>query len=128
MQVLGKVTADENRNLEERSRKAAREGLEIKEITVKRTLPQDQANQIIKELWFDAVRKANEHITEFNEASGRSWRIGEIVFGVPNNEQRQNRSAKGGYRDEFDALLSGRDESGLAGAEKISLVADVTFK
>jgi len=127
VKVLSRVPAEENRNLEERARKAARVGLSIGDISVNRALPQDVANQIVKSLWFEAVRKVNEHLKEFEEASGRQWRIGDIVFGVPNNGGQQ-RSVKGGYRDEIDDFLSGLVESGLAGAEKISLVADVTLK
>jgi hypothetical protein len=129
VQAIAKVPADENRNLQERARRSAREGLEFGDITVKRTLPQDQVNQIVKELWFDTVRRVNEHIAEFNKQSGRNWRIGDIQFGVPASGQRENqRSVKGAYREDIDDVLGDLVESGLSGAEKISLTADVTLR
>lgn len=127
--AIAKVPAEQNRNLQERARKAAREGLEFGEITVKRSLPQDQVNQIVKDLWFDAVLRVEDHIQEFNKRSSRTWRIGDIVFGVPGNGQRESqRFSKGGYREDVDDVLGDLVESGLAGAEKISLIADVTLK
>jgi hypothetical protein len=128
VQAIAKVPAEENRNLEERARKAGREGLELGEIAVKRALPQDQVNQIVKELWFDAVRKTREHIVEFNEASGRQWRLGDIVFGVPGSGQQPRQFAKGGYREDATESLADLVESGLSGADKISLIAEVTLK
>ena len=129
VEAIVKVPAEQNRNLQERARMAAREGLEFGEIAVKRSLPQDQVNQIVKDLWFDAVQRVKEHIEEFNKRSGRTWRIGDIVFGVPGNGLREGqRLGKGGYREDVNDVLGDLVESGLAGAEKISLIADVTLK
>ena len=129
VEAIVKVSAEQNRNLQERARKAAREGLEFGEINVKRTLPQDQVNQIVKELWFEAVDRVEAHIDEFNKRSNRQWRIGDIVFGVPGSAQQQGqRLGKGAYREDVEDVLGNLVESGLAGAEKISLTADVTLK
>ena len=121
VQVLARISSEQNRNLEERARKASREGLEITEIRVKAALPQDQVNQIIKDLWFETVERINTHIADFNRVSGRQWRVGRIEYGVPSGN-RVPVSSKGGYREEVDDL------TGLSGAEKISLTAQVTLK
>ena len=70
---MAKIPAKENRNLEERAARANREGLEFGHVQVSRNLPQDQVNQIIKELWFEAVEKVTEHLADFNRASGRQY-------------------------------------------------------
>jgi hypothetical protein len=127
LKALAKVAADQNRNLEERARKANREGLEFGQIAVNRALTQDQVGQVMKELWFEAVSKVNEHLVEFNRASGRQWRIGDVILGAPDGGFRA-RNAKGGYREELDDMLGDLVESGLSGAEKVSLIANVTLK
>jgi len=127
LKALAKVSADQNRNLVERARLANREGLEFGTISVNRSLRQDEVNQIMKELWFEAVSKANENLPEFNRVSGRQWRIGDVVLGTPDGGNR-NRNVKGGYREEMDDLLGELMESGLSGIEKVSLIAGVTLK
>lgn len=115
--------------MKERSAAANREGLEFDDVRVScRNLPQDQANQIIKELWFDAVEKVTAHLNEFNRASGRQWRIGDIALGVPGVGRSSGRSAKGGYSEEPDEPFDKFMESGFSGVEKISLTANVTLK
>ena len=81
----------------------------------------------MKELWFEAVSKVNEYLPEFNRVSGRQWRIGDVVLGTPDGGHC-SRNTKGGYRDEVDDMLGDLMESGLAGAEKVSLIANVTLK
>ncbi len=128
LKAMAKVPASENRKLKERSAAANREGLEFDDVRVSRNLPQDQANQIIKELWFDAVEKVTAHLDEFNRASGRQWRIGDIALGVPGVGRSSGRSAKGGYSEEPDEPFDKFMESGFSGVEKISLTANVTLK
>ena len=127
LRVLAKVPSDQNRNLEERARKANRIGLELSDINVKRARPQDEVNQIMKDLWFDAVGKVRGHIAEFKEVSGRDWRMGDITLGVPPTTQVV-RSAKGGYREEVDDVVSDPMASALSGAEKVTMVAEVVLK
>ena len=128
LKAVATIPAKENRNLEERAARSNREGLEFGHVQVSRNLPQDQVNQIIKELWFEAVEKVTEHLADFNRASGRQWRVGNIALGVPSNGRPSVRHTKGGYREESDEPLGAFVESGLSGAEKISLTADVTLK
>lgn len=128
LKAMAKVPAKENRKLEERAAGANCEGLEFGQVHVSRNLPQDQANQIIKELWFEAVEKVTAHLSEFNLASGRQWRIGDIALGVPGGGRQSGRLTKGGYVEDPDEPLGKFMESGLSGAEKISLTADVTLR
>ncbi len=128
LKAVAKIPANENRNLEERAARANREGLEFGHVHVSRNLPQDQVNQIIKELWFEAVEKVTAHLDDFNRASGRQWRVGNIALGVPNNGRPTGRHTKGGYIEDSEEPLSAFVESGLSGAEKISLTAVVTLK
>ena len=128
LKAMAKVPAKENRKLEERAAGANREGLEFGHVYVSRNLPQDQANQIIKELWFEAVEKVTAHLEEFNRASGRTWRVGDITLGVPGGGRQSGRQSKGGFIEDPDEPLGKFMESGLSGAEKISLTADVTLR
>lgn len=127
--AVAKVPADDYRNLQERARKAARDGLEFGQVNVKRALPEEQVNQVVTELWFETVALVDGHIAEFAKRSNRHWRIGEIVFGVPASGKRHSEQlGKGAYREDLDEVLGKLIESGLAGAEKISLIADVTLR
>ena len=128
LKAMAKVPAKENRKLEERAAGANREGLEFGRVNVSRNMPQDQANQIIKELWFETVAKVTAHLDEFNRVSGRQWRVGDITLGVPGSGRQPSRMTKGGYVEEHDEALSTFMESGLSGLEKISLTADVTLR
>jgi hypothetical protein len=128
LKAMAKIPAKENRKLAERAARANREGLEFGHMHVSRNLPQDQANQIIKELWFEVVEKVTAHLAEFNRASGRQWRVGDIALGVPGGGRQSGRPTKGGYAEDPNEPLGMFMESGLAGAEKISLTADVTLK
>lgn len=128
LKAMAKIPAAENRKLEERAARANREGLEFGHVHISRNMPQDQANQIIKELWFEAVEKVTAHLDEFNRVSGRQWRIGDITLGVPGSGRRSGRLTKGGYTEAPDEPLIQLIESGLSGAEKISLTADVTLR
>ena len=128
LKAMAIVPARENRKLEERAASANCEGLEFSRVNVSRNLPQEQANQIIKELWFEAVEKVTAHLDEFKRASGREWRIGDITLGVPGSGRQSGRITKGGYVEDPDEPLDKFMESGLSGAEKISLTADVTLR
>lgn len=128
LKAMSKVPAKENRKLEERAARANREGLEFGRITVSRNMPQEQANQIIKELWFETVEKVTGHLEEFNRASGRQWRIGDVTLGVPGTGRQTGRMTKGGYVEDPEEPLGIFMETGLSGLEKISLTADVTLR
>lgn len=128
LKAMAKIPAKEDRKLEERAARANREGLEFGQIQVSRNLPQEQANQIIKELWFEAVEKATGHLDEFNRVSGRQWRLGDVTLGVPGGGRSSGRPIKGGYVDDADEPLGKFMESGLSGVEKVSLTADVTLR
>ncbi len=128
LKALAKVPAKENRKLEERAARANREGLEFGRVTVSRNMPQEQANQVIKELWFETVEKVTAHLEDFNRASGRQWRVGDITLGVSGSGRQTGRMTKGGYIEEPEEPLGIFMESGLSGLEKISLTADVTLR
>lgn len=128
LKARAKISSNENRNLDERAARANREGLEFGSVQVSRNLPQDQANQIIKELWFEAVEKVSAHIHDFNKASGRVWRLGDITLGVPGSGRATGRMTKGGYVEEADEPLGKFMETGLSGVEKVSLTAEVTLR
>lgn len=128
LKAMAKVPAKENRKLEERAAGANREGLEFGRVNVSRNMPEEQANQIIKELWFETVAKVTAHLEEFNRASGRQWRVGDVTLGVPRGGRQTGRMTKGGYVEEPGEPLSMFMESGLSRLEKISLTADVTLR
>lgn len=127
LRAMATVGSDQDWNLQQRAKDANRQGLEFGNVSVKRSLSQDQVNQIVRELWFDAVRKIQEHLPEFEKASGRVWRIGDIALGTPDAGNKV-RTSKGGFVDDRDDNLGQLLDSGLAGVEKISLVANVTLK
>lgn len=77
---------------------------------------------------FDAVRWVVEHIEEFKKHSGRNWRIGDMPLAFPAAACVTPNDGKSALREEIDDVLGKLIESDLAGAEKVSLIADVTLK
>lgn len=122
LEAMAKVAAMENCKLEERAVGANREGLEFAHVQVSRNLSKDQ---IIKELWFDVLEKVSNHLEEFNRVSCRKWRVGNLALGVPRGGRQSGRQSKGGFIEAPDEPPGKFMESGLSGAEKISLTADV---
>ena len=127
LKAIANVPVTENTQLEERAAKANRKGLEITHVSARKNLPQETVNQMIKALWFDVIERVNTHIKEYDRVSQRTWRIGDIVLGVPGGGSR-TRLTKGGSVEEGDQPLGSFMESGLSGVEKVSLTADVTLK
>lgn len=68
------------------------------------------------------------HLDEFNRASGRQWRLGDVTLGVPGGGRSSGRLTKGGYVEDADEPLGKFMESGLSGVEKVSLTAEVTLR
>ena len=58
--------------------------------------------------------------------TGRKWRIGDIEFGIGGRSEEY--TAKGARRSTgFEDLLD-PDGEGLSGAERISLIAEITLR
>lgn len=127
IRAVATVSRDQDWNLEQRAKNANRHGLELGPVVVKRSFSQEHVNQVVKELRFEAVRKVVEELPEFDKASGRIWRIGDISIGLSDDESPPHTS-KRGLIDDRDDRLGQMVESGLAGVEKITLVANVTLK
>ena len=124
VKVVARISEKQRHNLDERARGIACEGLEITDIQVSAHMPQELARNVIKDLWFEIVERVNEHIVEFNRVSGRQWRIGDIVYGVPSGDRDAQIYSliKGGQIEKPDDL------TGLCYADNISLTAQVTLK
>lgn len=131
LQAAARVPSSEVFNLEERARQASTEGLALKEPIVNYSLPADKVSAIVRELQQQLVGNINEQIGMFDHATGRNWRLGNLAFGVWDPSNSDNRSAKGAYRSSDSSigdLMFDLGESGMTGAEKIALVADVELR
>lgn len=69
-------------NLEERARQASSEGLSLKEPKINYSLPSQRVTDTVQDLRRKIVEDAKRQIAEFNETTGRIWRIGDIAFGL----------------------------------------------
>lgn len=128
--AAARVKSSENYDLAERARRASREGLTLGQPRVDHSLSPEKVDEVVRALRIHILRQVQTHIVEFDEATGRPWRIGEISFGLEDAEAyAAQRTAKGAYRD-IEDVLGALDEGGggLAGAERIKLVATVTLR
>jgi hypothetical protein len=128
-----RVDAVENYDLEERCRRASREGLSISHPAVGYALSLAKVDAIMGELMEEIVAKAAVQASAYSEKTGRAWRIGDIEFGTVDFASTAARTGKGAYRDESSvgdllAELDVNPSSGLASAERIWLLANVTLK
>lgn len=131
LQASARVPNREIYNLEERARRASTEGLALGAPKVDYRLPSKRVNEIVQELRAEIVQEVKHHIEQFRQLTGRSWRIGDIVFGAwdPRDEFR---TTKGAYRStsgsEEVAYLAEAEEQGIFGTERITLVAEVSLR
>jgi hypothetical protein len=125
-----RIPVSEVYNLEERARQASTEGLSLKDPQINYSIPSARVTQTVQELRMQIVNDAKGQIEVLNQATGRSWRIGDIGFGLQDNKS-EYRTGKGAYRASDDAiadLFSESDEAGMTSAERITLLADVTLR
>ena len=114
-------------NLEERARSASREGLALSSPKVNYSLPATKVSAVMQELRMAALAEVESHLVEFKRRTGLPWRIGDIRFGVSDEYSFRAQSSKGAYRSPGDEPYDDL-ESGLRGAERIALIAEVVLK
>jgi hypothetical protein len=120
-------------NLAERARGASEEGLSLGEPEVDYGLPAVRLNEIAHGLRGELMTQVQQQLIDYERWTGRRWRIGQIVLGT-SSELSARRTAKGIYRSEDDLMMNmsygDGDERGrgVTGAERVSLVADVTLR
>lgn len=118
------VLARENYNLDERARRASVEGLVITQPGVDARLPGALIAEATMGLQEYLLELAQKRIERFDQATGRSWRIGDIQFGL--DGEGDETSAKLTRRE--TALLDGASDELLTTSERLMLVAQVTLK
>lgn len=131
LQASARAPVTQVYNLEERARQASEEGLSLKEPRVNYALSTQRVDAIVQQLRLELLEDVKRQMQQFNEATGRDWRIGDILFGVvdPMAEVPTSKRAFRSQTVNFDIIdRDGSDEMGLANAERISLVAEVTLK
>jgi hypothetical protein len=128
LRATARVSPAQNYNLAERARNASSEGLSIAQPEIDYSLAPDQVAATLEELRLDLVGQATEQAKAFSRKTGRAWRVGDIEFGVREDDYRYRQaSAKGALRQSGE-LEEDDAHHGLTGAEKIILVATVTLK
>lgn len=133
LQASARVSPDENHRLEERARRASREGLTLASPQVDYSLPARRINETVQKLREQILQDVQHHSERFREVTGRDWRLGDVEFGVETGSwSEERRSGKGAYRSDEAKFLSrdnDEDEAAiLTGAERITLIANVTLK
>ena len=133
LQASARVSPDENHRLEERARRASREGLTLASPQVDYALPARRINEAVQKLREQILRDVQHQTERFREVTGRHWRLGDVEFGVETGSwSEERRSGKGSYRSDEAKFLSrdnDEDEAAiLTGAERIMLIANVTLK
>lgn len=124
-----RVAPAENYNLEERARRASREGLMLSEPHADYALPPAKVSLAVQSLREQLLADVVRHIAGYNRVTGRTWRLGDIAFGVQASNPGGVRTAKGAYRSTRveEAFETTEDET-FTDAERIVLNAEVTLK
>lgn len=124
--ATARVCHSEIYNLKERARTASREGLEIGQGEVSYKLPASKVTAANQAMRLAILNDATAQLADFDQATGRAWRIAHIEFGVRDKEPEESmRYSKGGYRVASEEDVD--SESGLTGGERFSLLAEVTL-
>jgi len=125
-----RTSSAENYNLAERARIASRDGLTLTDARVDYAFSNEKIDTVFDELRHEILRRVTEQAQSISAATGRAWRIGDIAFGTVDPEAGGRMTGKGVYRDEEVTWLgvADGDDRGIAGAERISLLASVTLK
>lgn len=133
LQASARVSPEENHRLEERARRASREGLTLAGPQVDYSLPALRISEAVQQLREQILRDVQLQAGRFREVTGRDWRLGDVEFGVETGSwSEERRSGKGAYRSDEARFLSrdsDEDEAAiLTGAERIMLIANVALK
>ncbi len=133
LRAFARISVAENFNLHERARAASREGMVLSSPTVDYSLSRTQVDEAMEELRLEAILRAERQAATISERTGRTWRVGDIVFGVADWSDSAGRmTAKGGYRSSEDETFADGVEddeaSALSPAERVALIASITLK
>ena len=126
MSASTRIPVEQAFNLAERARSAGVKGLSIGEPMLEYRVPRSVVNTVSAELRKEVVEQVKRHIAEFDEWTGRAWRIGSIELGAGGGSGQ--RTAKGMYRSEDDLDEGDSDDDRLAGLERLQIVAAVTLR
>lgn len=126
VKASARIPSSQNFNLKDRARHASREGLTLGGAMVDYSLPVSLVNRVVHELRGEIIESVLREISDFEQQTGRKWRIGDVEFGISGRSDEY--TAKGAQRSTGYEDLLDPDGEGLSGAERISLVAEVCLR
>lgn len=121
------IPSRENFNLPGRAHQASRQGLVLRDPVVDYRLPSQMVEQAVHELRLQTLKQVNLDIQDYEMATGRAWRIGEIRFGN-RGDWGSTTTAKGAQRSSGFYEHDDHDDDEYpetGGAECITLITDV---
>ena len=127
LQASTRVPAAENWNLDQRARAASGNGVALASPEVSYALPTERVDAVVGDLRLDLLKSAMAQAAKFSEASGRSWRVGDIEFGTA-GFSRARRTSKGAYSDEGSSIELAANPGAVLSGERITLLAAVMLK
>jgi hypothetical protein len=128
LKAVARVCPDDIFNLSERAHQASREGLTLTNPAADFSIPPERTAQVLQELRLEVLDEVDRQVGEFRARTGREWMIGDIQYGVQNEDSFAQRTAKGAYRDAEVEFAGGDADGGLSSSERIVLLAAVTLK
>lgn len=126
VKASARIPSAQNFNLKDRARQASREGLTLGGAIVDYSLPVSLVNRVVHELRGEIIGSVLCEISDFEQQTGRKWRIGDVEFGISGRIDEY--TAKGAQRNTGYEDLLDPDGEGLSGSERISLVAEVCLR
>lgn len=126
VKASARIPSTQNFNLKDRARRASREGLTLGSALVDYSLPISLVNRVVHELRGEIIESVLREISDFEQQTGRKWRIGDVEFGISGRSDEY--TAKGARRSTGYEDLLDPDGEGLSGSERISLVAEVCLR
>jgi hypothetical protein len=127
LRAMARVKAAEIYSMEERARKASREGLTLSSPQLDYSLPARRVEEVTQELRLKALEEVGRQIVQFNAQTGRNWRLGDVQFTIEGQAPSQAFGGQSLGRQAAPLLITAED-AGLSASEKIVVVAEVTLK
>ena len=127
LRAMARVKGAEIYSLEERARRASREGLTISAPQLDYSLPARRVEEITQELRLRILEVVAQQVTQFNTQTGRTWRVGDVHFTTEDPTMTAARNVQL-PRQVAPLLIGQATEGGLSATEKIVVFAEVVLK
>lgn len=125
--AVATVPARDNFNLVARASQVSRQGLVLRYPQVDYSLPSHLVDEAVRQLRLETLKIVHDDLIDYEQATGRPWRIGDIRFGM--STHRYDATEKGAHREMgYDENFAYDPEPEAGSAECIKLTTEVCLR